>query len=41
LEGCKPSKKLPFLVVVAGEAHNHHQKKKILGGEAAPNPTTA
>jgi len=31
LAGCKPAKKPPVLVVFAGEAGKHHQKKKIVG----------
>jgi hypothetical protein len=38
LEGCKPSKYLSFLVVVAGKAGNHHQKIKILGRRCLPKP---
>jgi len=38
LEGCKPSKKPPFLVVFAGEAGKYHQKKKIVGRLRHPNP---
>src|SRR3954463_15110194 len=38
LEGLQPSKKTPFLVVVAGEAGNHHQKKKISGRLRLPKP---
>jgi hypothetical protein len=41
LEGCKPSKSHCFLVVIAGKAGNNHQKKKISGGKASPNPTIA
>ena len=38
LEGCKPSKNLPFLVVVAGFAGNHHQKMEISGRRCLPEP---
>jgi len=38
LDGCKLSKKSPFLVVVAGEAGNHDQKKED-PGEAEPPQT--
>jgi len=29
LEGCKPSKKHSFLVLIAGKAGNQHQKMEI------------
>jgi hypothetical protein len=41
LEGLQPSKKSPFLVVVAHFAGNHHQKNKLWGGKASSNPFTA
>jgi len=36
LEGCKPSKNHPFLVVVAGKAGNHHEKMENLGRLGLP-----
>jgi len=40
LEGGTPSKNSPFLVAAAGEAGSRYQKtKRILGGEASPNPS--
>src|SRR5262245_14626913 len=46
LEGLRPSKNHPFLVVVASKAGNDHEKKSDRGETprghpAAPNPTTA
>jgi hypothetical protein len=46
MEGCKPSKKNPFLMVVAGFAGNYHQKNGELGEAGCPlgvstNPSTA
>ena len=46
LEGCKPSKNISFLVVVAGNAGNNYQKNGYLGEAgcplgASPNPSTA
>src|SRR5262249_31906379 len=42
LEGCKPSKKPLFLVLVAGRAgHQHQKKRRSWGGKASPNPSTA
>jgi hypothetical protein len=41
LEGLQPFKRLPFLMVVAGSACNHHQKLKICRGVASPNSSTA
>jgi hypothetical protein len=38
LEGCKPSKNLSFLVVVAGFASNDHQKIEISGRQRLPEP---
>jgi hypothetical protein len=40
LAGCKPAKNRSFLLVVAGEAGNHQQKKAEIGA-AEPRPTTA
>jgi len=41
LAGLQPAKKSTFLVVVAGEAGNHHQKKKISGRLRRPKPHPA
>jgi hypothetical protein len=41
LEGCKPSKYYPFLVLFAGKAGKEHQKIKISGRHASPNLSTA
>jgi hypothetical protein len=42
LEGRWPSKKYPFLVVVADEAGNDHQKNGDLGeARSLPEPLTA
>jgi hypothetical protein len=38
LESCKPSKKLSFLMVIAGKAGNHHQKNGDLGRRHLPKP---
>ena len=38
LEGLQPSENSPFLVVVAGFASYHHQKKEILGRQSLPKP---
>jgi hypothetical protein len=46
LEGCKPSKNDPFLVICAGKAGTYHQKDRDLGEAgyplgASPNPSIA
>jgi hypothetical protein len=41
VEGRRPSKNHPFLVLFAGLAGKEHEKKEISGRLAAPNPTTA
>jgi hypothetical protein len=38
LEGCKPSKNRSFLVLVAGNAGNEHQKIEISGRRCLPEP---